>query len=176
MTHDEKVAHHEAAHAVVAILGGAGLSDAGINLNAPSSVEGAFGNAGANTYDHDVTLPPDVQQWRLIYNLMTLCAGAASDAKISGIPVRDALARQKGDESHAYQQLRSTPLIDQDSEGAAKEREGVLGIALDKLSAKLADPQVWAMVEAVAKAAIDAGGILSKAEIEAIYSEMKPAE
>ncbi len=176
MTHDERVAHHEAAHAVFAILGGAGLSVAGINLNTPSSVEGAFGNADTNVYIHDDELPPSEQMWQLICNLRTICAGAASDAKISGIPVRDALARQKGDEGRAYEQLHSTPLIDQGSDGAAAEREMVLGIALTRVSTKLAEPTVWATVEAIAKAAIERGGILPKAEIEAIYADMMPAD
>jgi hypothetical protein len=176
MEHSEKVAHHEAAHAVIAVLCGAGLSDHGIDLNAPTSSPGAFGNAGAMLFDHDATLPKDEQQRLLLGNLMTICAGSASDAKISGIELSEALARQPGDKQKALQQLQSTPLIDQDGDGADVERDFLLEHVLDRLTKMLAKSEVWTIIQDVANAALLRGGVLSKADVQEIVADTRPAD
>ena len=68
MNHRELVAHHEAAHAVLAIRAGIGLSG-GIDLDAPTSVDGAFGQAAVSLLVLDDSLPVDEQRLDLARNL-----------------------------------------------------------------------------------------------------------
>lgn len=51
----EQIAHHEAAHAVVALHTHLGLSTYGMNLDAPTSDSGAFGKTGVMTFAADLT-------------------------------------------------------------------------------------------------------------------------
>jgi len=166
MNYREKVAHHEAAHAVIALHVGFGISE-GIDLDAPSSsVDGAFGNVGAYTADYDPALPPEVQRDDLLRNLQVFCAGAASDARNSGVEPREALSKQPGDEDAAIGMLEASPLI-----GAKAENDHVLNLALQRVVTLLDRPEVWAKVERVARACLKAGGKLSKAEIELVYAQ-----
>lgn len=58
----EKLAHHEAAHAVVALLLDAGLSEIGIDLDAPTSLPGATGTAGVKFLRHDPSASVEEQK------------------------------------------------------------------------------------------------------------------
>ncbi len=59
MSYRRQVAHHESAHAVVSARCGGGSMLQGIDINAASSVKGAFGNAGDRMLIYDDTLAPD---------------------------------------------------------------------------------------------------------------------
>ncbi|WP_460448299.1 hypothetical protein [Alsobacter sp. SYSU BS001988] len=81
------------------------MAEHGIDLNAPSSANDAFGHAGVLLIDDDDQLPLETQQWDLIRNFMVICAGAASDAKITGMEIGEALSRQVSDHNVALQAL-----------------------------------------------------------------------
>ena len=169
MNYRERVAHHEAAHAVLAHRLGAGVLPEGINLDAPTQMPGAFGNAAVNLLDHDSTLYPAEQQKDLLRNLAVVCAGAASDSKITGKPLSQALSDQPGDEKLARRLLDETPLIGtRDPQQRQAEQALVLDAALERAAHELADPVVWRAIEKVAQATVNAGGRLTKQQIEVV--------
>jgi hypothetical protein len=160
-----KVAHHEAAHAVVAYTVGAGIH-AGIDLDTPSSVGGAFGCAAVNIFS-----PPredeglQEAQEILLSNIKIVCAGAASDAKILRRDIYKALDEQPGDKSFAEELLKNSPLI-----GSLEEAQFVLNKGLCLVEKMLQDPQIWGAVESIAQNCIKEKGRLSKIEIEKILA------
>lgn len=160
MNHRERVAHHEAAHAVIAIFYKAGLTAHGIDLNAPTSVQGASGNAGVNIYVPDFSDPEPELRITCISNLAIICAGAAADARIEGTPLRGALASQTGDEAVARQEAARYPFC-----STPAEIEGALVVALDVVWNVLAKPHVWSAVEALAAKLLAQGGKLSSRQV-----------
>lgn len=157
-----KVAHHEAAHAVLAYVWDLGLAD-GIDLDAATSVEGAFGNVQVYVRAIDGSLPEEVQQADLICNLSVYCAGAASDAKIKQIDPFEALRAQPGDFGEALRHARSSPLLTDEAMALAAVKVG-LATAVGWLE----KPYIWVRVERVANAALEVRGKLGKDEIEAL--------
>lgn len=163
-----RVAHHEAAHIWVANHQGAGIPEVGLNIDAPSSVEGAFGHAWVHFFEIDPGMDEIEQMELLARNTRIICAGAASDAKITGVELRQALENQPGDQALAIQRLRASPLIQrEESDQAAKLVELILTNSLDRVAKLFAMKENWEAVRRVALAAIRAGGKLSKSEIEA---------
>ena len=162
MDHREQVAHHEAAHAVVALDTRLGLSSHGMDLDAPTSVPGAFGKTGVMTFAADLTQPEADQFKDLGVLLAVTLAGAASDAKIRGITLQVALQAQPGDLSVAKILCADYPFARDDDEAVALDH------GLQIAAKALAKNELWDAVCAVAKACLARGGKLSKEEIEAI--------
>jgi hypothetical protein len=175
MEHRARIAHHEAAHVVLAVFYGTGVNEQGIDLNASTSVEGAYGNAAVNLFAHDASLEQQEQQKDLLRNLCIVCAGAASDAKILNRSLREALSQQPGDEKVALRLLAQSTLISRENKSDAqkKEEECILEIALEKARDILGKTDVWALVEEIAQECLRKGGHLTKAEIEAMVQNCK---
>lgn len=169
MDYREQVAHHEAAHVVVSHIFGGGPTGHGIDLDAPTSVAGAFGNAGVATLIHDPDLPEDEQRKDLGRNVAIILAGAAADARTKGCAIDEALQAQPSDVQIARDTIALSSLIstaDRDPAEVQKEREIVFQIGCQLAEQRLARPDVWALVEKIAKACLANGGKLSKQQIE----------
>ena len=162
-----RVAHHEAAHVVLALRSSAGLSEHGIDLDAPTTVEDAYGIASVNVFDHDESVDEEQQRALLINSLAIICAGAASDAKLRGSALWASLRRQQGDRNAALKLLTASPLIDATNK---KEIVFVLRGTLKKTAQTLDDPAVWNEVKIVAQATLDSGGRLTRSQIEQAVS------
>jgi hypothetical protein len=163
----EQVAHREAAQAWTAHYYGAGLPEGGIELDAPSSAERVAGNAGVHLFTQDASLSAAEQMTLLLTNLQIVCAGAASDAKLTGIEPDEALRQQPSDQDVALTLLAQSPLIDKmDQSNADKEIDLVLSVAITEIARLLDEPETWSAVQKLARGVLDAGGKLSKADIE----------
>jgi hypothetical protein len=171
MTYEEQVAHHEAAHVVISFLFGGGPTLHGIDITAPSSVPGAFGNAGVGKLIHDENQPEEDQRKDLLRNVAIICAGAACDARTLNRPLEIALEKQPGDLAAAQAEIAQSPLLPSPGLSPKQEqleRECVLQSGLQTAQHHLARPEIWALVEKIAKACLNNGGKLSKEEIEAL--------
>ncbi|WP_458439088.1 hypothetical protein [Methylorubrum extorquens] len=169
MTYDEQVAHHEAAHVVISHMFGGGPTGHGIDIHAPSSVIGAFGNAGVATLIHDLSLPVEEQRKDLVRNVAIICAGAASDARTKGCSIDQAIQAQPSDLRFARDMIDNSTLIPTDSRSVddlKRERDAVLKVGLETAEHHVARPEVWALVEKIARACIANGGKISREEIE----------
>ena len=163
------IAHHEAAHAVMAIEVGDGLLDVGINLGRIDAT-GGIGNVGCRLFVADLenVTPSDleVEQRRLAGRIdcsgTVLAAGAASDAKLRGEDPWTALRKQEGDYEHMLDLLRRAKL-DATPDLETERLRAQLDLAVQALQ----DPLVWKAVEAVARGALDRD-ILTGPEIVAI--------
>lgn len=160
MNHREQVAHHEAAHAVLAIRAGIGVSG-GIDLDAPTSVDGAFGQAAVSLLVLDDSLPVDEQRLDLARNLSIICAGAASDARIKGVTPLEALEAQPGDYGVALQHAQSCSVVENEEEA----QYAVTEVGLSHAVREVARVEVWAAIERVATAVIASGGRLEKDQV-----------
>ena len=160
MDHREQVAHHEAAHAVVALVTGLGLSSLGMDIDAPTSVAGTNGRTGVMTFAADLDQPVADQFKDLGALLAVTLAGAASDARIQGGSLMDALKAQPGDLAVAKGFCAKYPFAQGNGEAAA------LTNGLDIAASNLDRDGSWDAVCAVAKACLAKGGKLSKEEIE----------
>lgn len=158
----EQVAHHEAAHAVVALHTRLGLSSYGMDIDAPASVPGAFGKTGVMTFAADLTQPEADQFKDLGVLLAVTLAGAASDAKINSITLHHALQCQPGDLSVAKNLCAEYPFACGDQEAVALDH------GLQLAAKALAKAEVWSAICAVAKACLANGGNLSKEQIETV--------
>lgn len=165
MEHREQVAHHEAAHAVVALYLGMGVCG-GIDLDAVTSMEGAFGNAAVNLFVADPSLPLEDQRLDLIRNLAVICAGAASDAKVKGETLENALEAQLGDRAVAIDHARAHPIVGSDEEA----EHVVMKLGLPHAGTLVGKASVWDAIVRVAEAALSAGGKLDAAEVTALGS------
>jgi hypothetical protein len=167
----EKVAHHEAAHVVMSVQLGASVPGQGIDIDAPSSVEGAYGNAWVNIFAQDPNPEEDEQIKILRDNLAIVCAGIASDAKLMGRSLREALSRQPSDEQLARELLGNSPLVD------TKElQEYILDGVLRFVERAFEDKIIWSAVQEIARACIKEGGRLSKSQIEQIVARTLVSE
>ena len=162
-----RIAHHEAAHAVIALLFGIGLPDRGIDLDAENQQTGGLGNAAANLWQIDDlrSLTGEeleaAQKGELTYarhNLMTLLAGAASDAKVLGEALPDALAEQTSDHAKAVEILERLAVPPDEHE------ESILNM-LHEVAEAINEPEIWDAIAAVAKSVLIDGRV-SGPEIE----------
>jgi hypothetical protein len=177
MQYRERVAHHEAAHMVLAVQIGAGIGDQGMDLNAPTSTEGAYGNATVMLLIHDASQTIEEQKEDLLRNLVIICAGAASDAKLMVRPLREALRRQPGDEKDARKLIAQSPLTEKNDEHTRREEEELLlNKALELAARQLEKPIVWKTIQEVARATLNEGGRLTKPQIEAIIETNLPSK
>ena len=164
-----RVAYHEAAHIVATIAAGLEIPDAGIDLNRPSSVDGAFGSAWVNFFDVTKIEDEPEKLVAAIWNASICCAGAVSDAKILEIELRDALRQQPGDEKHA--QLCSAEILkDQEEQAIAVFMEQFIAKALR--TANDVVTRNWSLVKALAEASEAKKGCLNKADIQSIVKEI----
>lgn len=163
MDQREQVAHHEAAHVVVSALFGGGPTLHGIDIDAGTSVTGAFGNAGVGLLVIDDTQPEEEQRHLLVQNIAIICAGAAADAKITARKLNDALQRQPGDLSVAKAAIERSRLVTGNEEG-----DHVLQVGLEYAETLLDKSDIWDAVVRIAKACLANRGKLSKDEIEAL--------
>jgi hypothetical protein len=162
MDHREQVAHHEAAHAVVALMTRHGLSHHGMDLDAPASVPGTFGQTGVMIFAADLS-QPEVDQFKDLGALLAVTlAGAASDARIKSVALMDALQAQPGDLAVAKGFCAEYPFAQGAGEAVALKK------GLEIAAGKLEQDGAWHAVCAVAKACLARGGKLSKQEIEDI--------
>lgn len=150
---------------------GGGPTLHGIDITAPSSVDGAFGNAGVAKLLHDPNLPEEEQRKDLLANVAIICAGAACDARTLNQPLDVALQNQPSDLKAAQTEIEKSPLVPSagsNPQEEQEEREFVLRSGLETAHAQLQHPEVWKLVEKVAMACLASGGKLSKDAIEAI--------
>jgi hypothetical protein len=167
MTTRSQIAHHEAAHVVVASLYGLEVDDQGINLDAETSVAGARGNSGVKLIDLTLSAEDDLIT-DLAQNMAIICAGAASDAKITGATPANALAHQPGDFSVAMEMAHTYPYLMSDANYPEAIKYGLL-MAVDQLN----KPDVWAVVESIAAACLEStDGRLSSADIEVLLQPL----
>ncbi|EIZ81893.1 hypothetical protein WYO_5481 [Methylobacterium sp. GXF4] len=169
MEYREQVAHHEAAHVVISHIFGGGPTGHGIDLDAPTSVAGAFGNAGVATLIHDPDLPEDEQRKNLGRNVAIILAGAVADTRTKGCAVDEALQAQPSDVRIAQDTIALSPLIstaDRDPAEVQEERKIVFQVGLQLAEQRLARPDIWAQVVTIATACLANGGKLSKQQIE----------
>lgn len=163
------VAHHEAAHAVLAIELGMGVLDVGIDLERVA-VTGGIGTVGCRLFVADLTdiAPSDVEseQRKLSGQIdcsgAVLAGGAASDAKLRGEDPWTALQKQQGDLTHMrdlLQRAKLTPTPEAEDERLREQ----LALAVEALG----DPVVWRAIEVLAGAALERVQ-LSGDEIKAI--------
>jgi|GEM_PF-3148175 len=173
---DEIVAHHEAAHAVIALELGLGILEIGIDLERVA-VSGGIGSDGCRLFLADLTEVPrhqlDDEQKRLSghidVNGTVLAAGPASDAKLLSEDPWTALHKQHSDLT-VMRQLLQRAKLDETEEGVESHLRNQLGLAVEALE----EAAVWATVEAVA-AAVLSRGPLSGPEIEAIAEPLLKA-
>lgn len=169
MDYREQVAHHEAAHVVISHIFGGGPTEHGIDINAPSSMLGAFGNAGVQKLVHDPSLPEQEQRNNLTKNVAITCAGAAADARTVNRSLKQALQMQPSDLRVAQAEIARSPLIQiagRSPSAVQVDRNDALQAGLDTAEHHVARPDVWALVEKIAKACLANSGKLSKEEIE----------
>ncbi|MEJ0050185.1 MAG: hypothetical protein WDN02_03040 [Methylovirgula sp.] len=162
MDYRGQVAHHEAPHAVIALMTRLGLSQDGMDIDAPTSVPGAFGKTGVMTHGAELEQPESDQFNDLGRLLAVTLAGAVSDAKLKGLSPSDALQAQPGDLAVAKRFCTEYPFAQDEGEAVALDR------GLQIAAKRLAEPGAWDAVCAVAKACLARGGKLSKLEIEDI--------
>ena len=174
----EIIAHHEAAHAVIALEVGDGLLDVGIDLDRVDAT-GGIGNVGCRLFvaDMDGLVPSDVEseQRRLAGRIdcsgTVLAAGAASDAKLRDEDPWNALRKQKAD----YDKMRDL-LAQAHLDGTPELLDMRLRQQLDLAVQALNDPHIWRAVEVVADAALECTRLTSS-EIESLAKpELEPAE
>jgi hypothetical protein len=159
----DRIAHHEAAHVVMSVLQGLSVPERGIDIDAPTSVPGATGNVMVNLFNVDANADELVRRALIVSNLEIVCAGAVSDAKIRGRPLRDALRRQPSDERLALELLRNSSLLEEPGEA-----EALINRALKRVEARFKNKRVWDAIHELAKACIKTGGRLSKLQIEQV--------
>lgn len=165
LTHREIVAHHEAAHSVIAVCCGPGVSG-GIDLNAATSVAGAFGNTKVYLFAPDASQPIGVQERDALRNAAIICAGAASDAKLHAIGLNQALVAQPGDHAFVHSHLATHPCV------PAGDIVSVVAVGLATADFHLAKAHVWDAVESVATACLSNGGTIDAATIRAICGHL----
>ena len=151
------VAHHEAAHAVLALELGLGVLDVGIDLDRVH-VTGGMGTVGCRLFVADLAdiAPSEVEseQHRLSGQIdctgAVLAAGAAADAKLRDEDPWIALQKQQGDLTHMKSLLERAQLAPTPEAEEGKLREQ-LALAVEAIE----DPVIWRAVEALAKAALE---------------------
>lgn len=151
MDESERIAHHEAAHAVICLLFGLDLTNAGIDL-AAATRNGAAGQAGV--YLHAITAGAPVSDNNLLTNAAICAAGAASDARIFGEAPLDAFKKQVGDWQAAEN------LFALAGKGAADDPDGFMAAAIEAAYERIERPLIWQAIEAVATATLNNGGVL----------------
>lgn len=166
MNDRERIAYHEAAHVTVAVEVGLSVQDGGMDIDAPSSVDGAYGRALLHFFQQRWAQIDEDHAEVLLANLTVALAGAVSDAKFLGNTLRQSLRDQQGDEAQARKLIVEATGIDNED-----EIERVLEMALKKTEAVLNNPRLWRKVEKLARSVIEAGGKLSKIEIERALSD-----
>lgn len=156
-----RVAHNEAAYAVLSLPAGLGVIG-GIDLDASTSIEGAFGQAAVALLVLDPTLPEREQQTDLGRNLSAICAGAASDARILGIDPEAALIAQPGDRSVAIKHAAGSAIV-------GSEERALMVITKVGLPVAVRDvgrPEVRAAIERLAAAVLESDGRLDRLQVE----------
>ena len=165
----EVIAHHEAAHAVLALELGLGILDVGIDLERVDAT-GGVGNVGCRLFVADLTdVSPrnlETEQRRLAGQIdcsgTVLAAGAASDARLRDEDPWSALQKQESDFKHMVELLQRARL-DETPELAEERLRTQLDLAVEALN----DPMVWQAVEVLAQAVLDRGP-LKGSEIETL--------
>ena len=162
-----RVAMHEAAHVVVATVLGTGAAKEGIDLNAESSVRGAYGNAAVQKYLITDADDLDTQKNLLVRNVAMMLAGPACDARTLGRSLDEAMAKQPGDVATAKSEIARLPAARGMSVEQIDTMTGmVMDAALETAVSVLSKPTHWATVERVAQASLANNGILSQEQIQ----------
>ncbi len=169
MDQRERIAHHEAAHAVVALAMGLPAPSAGIDIDRENPETGGLGSFFATMWTiEDLThltgsalekaQAEEVKYAR--FNLMAILAGAACDSRVLGEDLMDALSQQPGDRAAAIGILArmAVPLTD---------HEESLRSQMSDAASALKEFEIWNAVKEVATATL-ATGQLAGEEIEKI--------
>ena len=172
LSDDAIIAHHEAAHATLAIELGMGLLDVGVDLKRVDAT-GGIGNVGCRLFVAELedVVPSELEaeQRRLMgeidCNGTVLAAGAAAEAKLRGEEPWLTLHKQQSDLNKMRDLLRRAQL------GATEDEDQRLRLQLDMAVDALNDPAIWRVVEAVAQAVLETG-TLSGSAIEQIAEPM----
>lgn len=157
MTELERIAHHEAAHAVLTILAGLDVAAEGIDLAYTNPSTGSSGGLFGNLFDIDLSAlkSPELETQQqenmkeINLNGAIVAAGAASDAKLLGLDPWEALQEQPSDLRMMRNllkraQLSSSPKVEE-AHIRSQLREAVLA---------LQNPIFWEAIEAVATAVL----------------------
>lgn len=169
MDQRERIAHHEAAHAVVALAMGLPTPTSGIAIDRENPETGGLGSFFATLFTiEDLTeltgLALEEAQAQQIkyagFNLMAILAGAASDSRVLGEDLMDALSQQPGDRAAAVDILLRMAI-------PFNEYEESLCSQMSDAASALRETEIWAAVEKVAAATL-ATGQLAGEEIERI--------
>ena len=159
-------AHHEAAHAVASYhAADRRVPERGIDLDAATR-DGARGNIATFIFPYD---PDGDEEGEMKYfwaNLMIICAGPASDARLIKVSLEEAIRQQPSDYENAVKAINATPFA-RDIEPAE-----VIAEAMRRAVAWLNEDGIWAQVQAVASAALAKEGRLSGPEISEILDGM----
>jgi hypothetical protein len=174
----EVIAHHEAAHAVVAIELGVGILDIGIDMSRFDET-GGVGLDGCRLFVADLTdvTPQEVEseQLRLAGQIdrtgAVLAAGAAAEARLADEDAWVALHRQSSDIKKMRDLLALAQLAP--SEEATNER---LRLQLEFSVEVLADPEVWQAVGAVAEAVLARGPMTGPQVEQIVEAILAPSE
>jgi hypothetical protein len=147
----------------------------GINLDHENIDTGGLGHVTAtlyessdlrsiSPYERDAAREAEFPYARR--NLLSVLAGAASDAKLLGEPPRDALEQQPGDHGEARRILESLAF-------SPDQVEDAISSALTTLQEAFDDPSVWGAIEEIAARAQETG-TLSGQEVRAIAERHIP--
>ncbi len=164
-----RIAHHEAAHVVIAMAMGMAAPKSGMDIDLENEVSGGVGSVQVGLEfledlrgmsGDDLANAQDQQTDAARHNLCTILAGAACDAKLLGEDPWGALEQQPGDHCSAVAML---DLMAIDPE----ERDVALKAQLADACAALDEHHLWDAVEAVAAEAL-ATGIVDPDRLEEI--------
>ena len=170
MDQRERIAHHEAAHAVMMIFTKVGVPPGGISIDLVNPATSGLGSVDGRLYDIDLRdLSGPALEARqkeeapaAMCNGLVILAGAVADAKVEGRDAWDCLIEQTSDLSQARDMLRRGQYA-----SVAAQEDQALKVQLDEAKEVLEEREIWAAVQAVARAVLKTGK-LSGPEIEAI--------
>lgn len=157
MTEQERIAHHEAAHAVLTILAAIGVAAKGIDLAYTNASTGSSGGLFGKLFDIDLSdlKSPELEseqqanEKEINLNGGIVAAGAASDAKLLRLDPWVALQQQHSDLQVMRNLLRRAQLSsNQEVEDALIRNQ------LSEAVSALENPIIWKAVEAVAAAVV----------------------
>ena len=162
MTEQERIAHHEAAHAVLTIVAGIGVAARGIDLAYTNTSTGSSGGLFGNLFDIDLSdlKSPELEaeqqanKTEIDLNGAIVAAGAASDAKLLRLDPWVALQQQRSDLQMMQTLLRRARLS-----SSQEVEDALIRNQLSEAVSVLENPVIWKAVEAVAAAVVTSSAL-----------------
>lgn len=157
MTEQERIAHHEAAHAVLTVLAGINVAAEGIDLAYTNPSTGSSGGLFGMLFDIDLSAlkSPELEAEQqkhdkeIQLNGGIVAAGAASDAKLLRLDPWEALQEQPSDLRMMRDLLKRAQLS-----SSQEVEEDHIRTQLGEAVLALQNPIIWEAVEAVATAVL----------------------